>query len=197
MMQGGRKSFVNPETRISKLKEWAAIPLRLIVGYGFMAHGYAKLSHGPEHFIGALQALNVPAPALAGWATIILELVGGAAILAGAFVTLISLPLAAILIVAAVTVHLPFGFSSIKLQAVTNGRAQFGPPGYELDLLYLACLATLVIGGPGRLAFDNLRSRKKQSSLPAQDVDLTVESIAEGIVRLRGNNIKEKVTILS
>jgi putative oxidoreductase len=53
------------------------------------------------------------------------------------------------------TVHLPYGFSSIKLLSVTSGRAQFGPPGYELDLLYLACLAALVLGGSGPMAIDN------------------------------------------
>ena len=51
---------------------------------------------------------------------------------------------AALLIVAIVTVHLPYGFTSIKLLGVTSGRAQFGPPGYECNLLYLACLAALV-----------------------------------------------------
>jgi putative oxidoreductase len=151
-------------SKSSKLQPWAAIPLRLIVGYGFMAHGYAKLANGPEHFIGALRALGVPAPALAGWATIAVELVGGACVLAGAFVAFISLPLMAVLLVAAVTVHLPYGFSSIKLQAITNGRAQFGPPGYELDLLYIAALATLALGGCGRFAVDNwLSSGKKQA----------------------------------
>ena len=39
---------------------------------------------------------------------------------------------------------------------VTSGRAQFGPPGYELDLLYLACLAALVFGGSGPMAIDGL-----------------------------------------
>jgi putative oxidoreductase len=33
------------------------------------------------------------------------------------------------------TVHLPYGFSSIKIKAIVDGRAQFGPPGYECDLL--------------------------------------------------------------
>jgi uncharacterized membrane protein YphA (DoxX/SURF4 family) len=28
----------------------APLPLRLIVGYGFFAHGLAKLERGPEHF---------------------------------------------------------------------------------------------------------------------------------------------------
>jgi len=27
--------------------------------------------------------------------------------------------------------------------SVMAGRAQFGPPGYECDVLYLACLAAL------------------------------------------------------
>jgi putative oxidoreductase len=59
-----------------------------------------------------------------------------------------------------VTVHLPYGFSSIKLLAVTAAGAQFGPPGLETDLLYLACLATLVIGGSGPLAIDGLIGMK-------------------------------------
>jgi hypothetical protein len=62
-------------------------------------------------------------------------------------------------------VHLPYGFSSIKLQAVTAAGAQFGPPGYEVDLLYLACLATLVLRGSGPLAKDGLiRKRRKVRS---------------------------------
>jgi putative oxidoreductase len=36
--------------------------------------------------------------------------------------------------------------------AITVAGAQFGPPGYEVNLLYLACLAALVLGGPGPLA---------------------------------------------
>ena len=28
---------------------WAPIPLRLIVGYGFMNHGFAKLARAPTH----------------------------------------------------------------------------------------------------------------------------------------------------
>src|SRR5262249_11764144 len=139
----------------SKLGRYAAIPLRLIVGYGFMAHGYAKIVHGPEHFINILHALGVPAPELMGWASILVELVGGLAVLVGAFVPLASMPMAAVLLVAILAVHLPYGFSSIKLQAVTAAGAQFGPPGYELDLVYLACLTTLVLGGPGPFAVDS------------------------------------------
>jgi len=145
------------------IARWAPIPLRLIVGYGFMEHGYAKLSRGPEAFAAILHTMSVPAPHFMAWLTILTELIGGLAVLLGAFVPLVSLPMAAVLFVAMLTVHLPYGFSSIKLLSVTAGRAQFGPPGYELDLLYLACLAALVLGGPGPLAIDRYLSTKWNS----------------------------------
>ena len=143
---------------------WAPIPLRLIVGYGFMAHGFAKLSKGPENFASILHTMGVPAPHLMAWLTILTELIGGLAVLLGAFVALASRPMAAVLLVAMLTVHLPYGFSSIKLLSVTAGRAQFGPPGYECDLLYLACLAALVFGGSGPLAIDGLLGTRRLGS---------------------------------
>lgn len=144
---------------VSALRRWSAIPLRLIVGYGFVAHGHAKVINGPEHFAASLQALGVPQPHLMAWMTIGFELLGGLAVLAGAFIPLISLPLTVILLVAALTVHLPYGFTSIKLRAVTAAGPQFGPPGYETNLLYIAALATLALGGPGPLALDAWLSR--------------------------------------
>src|ERR1700679_1949814 len=144
------------------LARWAPIPLRLMVGYGFMQHGFAKLAKGPEAFAAILHAIGVPAPHLMAWLTISTEVFGGLAVLLGAFVPLVSLPMAALLLVAIFTVHLPYGFSSIKLLSVTSGRAQFGQPGYECDLLYLACLATLVLAGSGPLAIDGYLKRKLQ-----------------------------------
>ena len=151
----GNSPFAFLKDRVS-VARWAPIPLRLIVGAGFMEHGFAKLSRGPEAFAAILHAIGVPAPHLMAWLTILTELVGGLAVLLGAFVSLFSLPMAGLLFVAIFTVHLPYGFSSIKLMSVTGGRAQFGPPGYECDLLYLACLAGLVLGGSGPLAIDGL-----------------------------------------
>ena len=142
-------------------RRWSAVPLRIIVGFGFVAHGYAKVVNGPEHFAASLHALGVPAAYAMAWLTILFELAGGFAVLIGAWVPIVSVPLAVILLVAAVTVHLPYGFSSIKLRAVTAAGPQFGPPGYEMDLLYLAALATLVIGGSGPLAVDDLRAQKQ------------------------------------
>ena len=151
---------------VEPFQRWSPVPLRLIVGYGFMAHGYAKILKGPERFVEIVQAMGVPAPELMAWATIVIELVGGFAILVGAFVLLFSVPMAAILLVATFTVHLPNGFSSIKLQAVTAAGAQFGQPGYETDLLYLACLAALVLGGAGPYAFDTWRALRWKKTGP-------------------------------
>jgi putative oxidoreductase len=144
----------------SMLSRWSVMPLRVIVGYGFLAHGSAKLVNGPDHFAASLHALGVPAPQIMAWATIAFELVGGLAVLIGAWIPIVSLPLAAILLVAAITVHRPYGFSSIKLRAVTESGPQFGPPGYETDLLYLAALATLVCGGSGPFALDDVLRRR-------------------------------------
>src|SRR6201996_4697188 len=153
-----RKPYIN-RLHQACLARWAPIPLRLIVGYGFMQHGFAKLSKGPDAFAIVLHAIGVPAPHLMAWLTILIELFGGLAVLLGAFIALASLPMAAVLLVAIFTVHLPYGFSSIKLISVTAGRAQFGPPGYECDLLYLACIAALAIGGSGPLSIDSFRRR--------------------------------------
>ena len=130
-----------------------------------MSHGWAKLARGPEAFAGILHALGVPLPGAAALVTIAIEMAGGAMVLAGAFLRPVSLPLAAVLAVAAVTVHLPFGFSSIKLLAVTANGPQFGPPGYEVDVLYMAALAALAIAGPGPLALP-VRRRKREAEAP-------------------------------
>jgi putative oxidoreductase len=128
--------------------------LRAIVGYGFIAHGYAKVVNGPDHFAASLRALGVPSPHLMAWITIGLELLGGLAVLVGAYIPLFSIPLTVILLVAIITVHLPYGFTSIKLRAVTTAGPEFGPPGYETNVLYIAALATLALGGSGPLALD-------------------------------------------
>lgn len=151
-----------------RFSTWTAIPLRLIVGFGFMEHGYAKLLKGPDAFAVILHALGVPAPHWMAWLTIWTELLGGFAVLLGAFVSLMSVPMAVVLLVAIFRVHWQYGFSSIKLIAVTLAGARFGPPGYECDLLYLACLAALVLNGSGPFSVDGLiSSRRRNREKPA------------------------------
>jgi putative oxidoreductase len=145
---------------------WYAIPLRLIVGFGFMQHGYAKLARGPEDFINILHAIGVPAAFLVGWTTILVEIIGGFLILIGAFISLATIPMAIVLLAAIFTVHLPNGFSSIKLQSFDAAGAHFGQPGYETDLLYLAALIALCLGGAGPLSVDGLLNRLRSTPSP-------------------------------
>src|SRR5207237_6590609 len=86
------------------IARWAPVPLRLIVGYGFMEHGFAKLARGLDAFPAILQALGVPAPHLMGWLTILVEILGGLAVLRGALVPIGSIPMAEGLLVVMVAV---------------------------------------------------------------------------------------------
>jgi putative oxidoreductase len=140
---------------------WPLLALRLVVGYGFVAHGYAKLGRGADGFATILQHPNVPMPTLAAWLTIGTEILGGVAMLLGALVAWASIPMAFVLVVAALAVHLQYGFSSIRLLGVSASGATFGPVGYELDQLYIVALLTLALEGPGPFAIDNSRRRVK------------------------------------
>jgi putative oxidoreductase len=179
------------------ITRWAPIPLRVIVGYGFMEHGFAKLAKGPDAFANILQAIGVPGPHFMAWSTILVEILGGLAVILGAFVTLASLPMAAVLLVAMFTVQLPYGFSSIKLMAVTSTGAHFGPPGFEVNLLYLACLSALVLGGSGPVAIDGLitKQRKVGHHRPRRN-SLTghIEQSGTNAPNCNQNSNKEKIT---
>src|SRR5690349_18048660 len=105
------------------IERWALVPLRLVLGWGFVAHGYAKLARG-------------------------------LALIAGAFVRPVSLALAGVLVTALVLVHLPYGFSSVRLVEVTPAGARFGPVGYELSLVYLVGLAALAGSVPSPWSVD-------------------------------------------
>lgn len=141
--------------------EWYAIPLRLIIGLGFFEHGYAKFARGYENFAGILHAMGMPFPDLLSMGTIAVEMVGGLMILFGAFIPLAAIPMIVVLLVATFTVHLPYGFSSIKLQSYNALGAHFGQPGYETDLLYIAGLISLAIGGGGPFSLDKYLSAKR------------------------------------
>ena len=117
-----------------------------------------------------------------GWLTILVEILGGVAVLLGALVPLASIPMAAVLLVAVFTVHLPYGFSSIKLRGVTAAGAQFGPPGFETDLLYLACLAALVLGGSGPLAIDGFLTKRRVIIRPSSRAEPSAGRGAEELM---------------
>jgi uncharacterized membrane protein YphA (DoxX/SURF4 family) len=67
------------------------------------------------------------------WLTIWVEILGGLAVLLGAFVVLVNLPMAAVLLTAMFTVHLRYGFSSIKILAIIASRLAFELPRAPAD----------------------------------------------------------------
>lgn len=147
--------------RMATSRGWL-VPLRLVVGFGFASHGYAKLSRGIDGFAAILAALGVAAPGLMAWVTTWLELAGGVFVLVGAFTRLVALPLVLVMLTALVRVHLPYGFSSVRLQGITSAGAHFGPVGYELNLLYIAALLALALAGSTPLSVDRFRAAKRR-----------------------------------
>jgi putative oxidoreductase len=142
---------------------WAPVPLRLVLGYGFVAHGWAKWSRGPAGFARLLHQLGVPLPELTARVVTFLELFGGVALAAGALVAVLSVPLAVLMLVAMFKVHLRYGFSSINTVGLTENGPLFGPPGFEVNLLYVAGLLALALGGAGRLSVDFWLARRRHA----------------------------------
>ena len=143
-------------------RQWAPLPLRLVIGYGFLAHGWAKLRRGPAGFARLLEQIGAPLPEATAWVSTFVELLGGLAILAGAFVAVASVPLIVMMLVAAFTVHLRYGFSAINTIGLTADGPQFGPPGYEVNLLYVAGLLGLILQGAGPFSIDRLLARRRR-----------------------------------
>ncbi|HMI59995.1 MAG TPA: hypothetical protein VK518_03780 [Puia sp.] len=59
------------------------------------------------------------------------------------------------------TVQIKYGFSSVNTIGLTPNGPLFGPPGFEINLLYIAGLISLLLTGAGIYSIDLLRSRKK------------------------------------
>jgi putative oxidoreductase len=142
-------------------RQWsdaAALPLRLVLGFGFMYHGFPKVftTEGHATLVSMLQ--QFPAPEALAWAVGILEFFGGALLILGAFTRTVSALCGLEMAAALFMVHLPNGFNFIHIVGMTESGPVFGMPGYEVNLLYIAGLAALVIGGAGALSIDRMRS---------------------------------------
>src|SRR5439155_26995888 len=74
----------------------------------------------------------------------------------------VSIPLIFSMLGAMFTVHIKYGFSAVNTMGLTPEGPQLGPPGYEINLLYIAGLVALILGGAGPLSFDALGSRRRQ-----------------------------------
>jgi putative oxidoreductase len=126
---------------------WGVLPLRIVVGLVFVAHGGQKLfGFGLAGTAGFLGSLGIPLPTVAAAGLIAAELVGGLALLLGAGTRIAAAVLAADMLVAILTVHLRGGF--------------FVPDGVEFVLTLLgACVALLGLGA-GPCSIDGARGRQ-------------------------------------
>jgi putative oxidoreductase len=124
------------------LVPYAPSILRIVVGFVFMVYGYNKLQN-PAGFEGFVASLGFPAPGVLAWVVILLELVGGGALIVGLLVRPIALLFAIEMVVTIATVKLDLGI------------APEGASGLELDLALLAAAIVLVILGPGRASVDH------------------------------------------
>jgi putative oxidoreductase len=143
---------------MNRLCNWAPIPLRLALGFGMIYHGLPKLNDPAvqEQFIGSLGQMGIPEARLVGLAVGALELFGGALLILGALTRVVSAFMIIEMLVAIYLVHLPHGFVS-------------GPgevPGYELNVMYIAGLLSLLIGGPGRYSIDGIVQRMRRRATP-------------------------------
>ncbi|MFL5620858.1 MAG: hypothetical protein ACJ79A_20955 [Gemmatimonadaceae bacterium] len=49
------------------------MPIRLLIGFGFLVHGLAKLNRGPEKFATLLALIGTPFPLPTAWMVTTLE----------------------------------------------------------------------------------------------------------------------------
>ena len=117
-------------------KEWAGyapVVLRVMLAIGFLYHGLPKFGGaGHQQFQGSLQAMGFPAPALLSWVGVVVEVGGALALLAGAFTTIASLLLLLEMLVAII----------------------------KVNLLYMAMLLALALGGAGKWSVDERRASR-------------------------------------
>lgn len=116
------------------------VPLRLVLGIVFFAHGYLKLfspHFGPTKFADYLRKERVPAPTIIAYVIGSLELIAGFLVTAGLFVDVAAAVLAIHVFVALVTVGPRKGFTRLPDNA-----------GYEYELVLLAGLLALVFLPP-------------------------------------------------
>lgn len=123
--------------------------LRAVVGLVFIMHGWQKVFvYGFDGVAQTFAGMGIPLAGVNGVVVPLLELVGGVLLVLGLFTRLVSLPLAATMVVAVLVAHLGNGFF-----------AQDG--GYEFALTLLAGTIALALAGPGELALDNAVARRR------------------------------------
>jgi putative oxidoreductase len=144
-MTGGSRSWI--------ARNWVhlpQVPLRIGVGGALLYHSAPTVltAEGHANFRTMLGEVGVPFPGLSAWSVGSLELAGGLALIAGAFVVLASMVVSLEILVRISTIYLlGRGFP-----APLAGQPPL--PDYELNLMYVAGMAALAIAGAGYFSLD-------------------------------------------
>jgi putative oxidoreductase len=125
----------------------AMLLLRLVLAATFIFHGYQKVfGYGMSGVTSMFTQIGVPAPAIMAPLISVLELVGGIALLFGAFTRVAAFLLACDMLGAMILVHAKNGFAA--------------PKGVENVLGNFAMLVTLALLGAGAYSIDALLARR-------------------------------------
>lgn len=119
---------------------------RLAVGLLFVSTGWGKVHDLPK-VTEFFRSLHIPWPGFHAVLVGYTELVCGAALVAGLFTRLATLPLIVSMVVAIITARADDVSGVFDLVALE-------------ELTYLAVLVMLVFSGPGRLAIDHVLARR-------------------------------------
>lgn len=123
---------------VSNNSDLARLLLRIGVGIVFIIAGWGKLN-GIEGVQGFFGNLGIPLPGLMAWVVAIIEFVGGAMVLLGAYIRIPSLLLACVMVVALITTKL---------------GGEFGPA--RVDMLLLMMTLSLAMLNSGKYSVDQM-----------------------------------------
>ena len=143
---------------------WSPVPIRMVIGVGFIYHGFIKLftSVGHDNFLLLLNDIGVPAAEVFSWGIGALEFFGGIALILGAFMTITNILLLVNMAVAMFWVNFPNGFDLMNVTVLIEAGPKFGVPGLEINLLYIAGLVSMLLTGAGNYSVDKFREGKAE-----------------------------------
>lgn len=118
---------------------WGITAVRVVMAIIFIVAGWRKFNMGLGGVGGLFTKLEIPFPGLSGPFIMLLELVGGIALLLGIATRWLGLLYALEFVVAAFYVKLPGGFDNARI-----------------DLMLLAGGILLFLGGPGKASVDEV-----------------------------------------
>lgn len=101
-------NIINEHTNNAAWQPWVATTGRVLLAAIFVLSGIAKLTD-PAGSAGYIASVGLPAPQLALWGAIAVELLGGLALIAGYKVRLVAAALAAFSVVTAALFHAQLG----------------------------------------------------------------------------------------